>query len=537
MPWIRRDRIRVRGASHYLAQLQKAGVVLDHEARLRKIQRLSTQAATRAGLELIEDTSLFTELAFMLEDPRPLVGGFDEAYLELPSEVVVTAMKAHQRYLALRKKRGRLVARFITFTEGKVGSPAEVRKGNEKVLKARLEDALFYWREDVKTGIDGLADKLRSIVFIEGLGSLGDKSERLQKLGLYLIRTTELGRGLSEQTVARAARLAKADLASEMIKDGKEFTLLQGAIGSRYADQAREATEITTALREHYMPRNPSDPVPSSALGAVLGIADRIDTITGCFLAGLTPTGSQDPYALRRLANGLIRIAQDKPDLSIMELLREAIAAFDRQNLGGGAADEVRARLSKFFQNRLETFLKEQGIAYDVVGAVSAVAWASPALALERARAMEDARGNEDFELLITGAKRVGNILQQPHKIRGTDWAALEDAFLESGALSEDLRFDPGRFEDGAEEALYNEIRKAIPRMIQYDTRADAASIFRTLAGLGPVIDRYFDRVLVNCPDPALRTNRHHFLATVYALFSKYADFSYIVEEGGVRTG
>jgi glycyl-tRNA synthetase beta chain len=535
IPWIRRDRIKVRGADHYLSRLSKAGVVLDHEERFRKIERQAQQAAARAGLTLVEDRALCGELTFMLEDPRHLVGAFDEKYLKLPPEVVITAMKAHQRYLALRGKRKRLVAKFITFTEGKVGSPAEVRRGNEKVLKARLEDALFYWREDVKTGIEGLADKLRSIVFVEGLGTLADKAARLETIGLHLAKSGALE--LPGATIARAARLAKADLASEMIKDGKEFTLLQGMIGSHYAGEAGESGETVTALREYYMPRNPTDPLPATTLGALLGVADRIDTITGCFLAGLTPSGSQDPYALRRLANGLIRILEDRPEVSIQLLLDATIAAFEEQGLTGQANGEARERLAEFFQNRTEAFLKERGIAYDVVGAVSAVAWALPALALKRARAMETARGNDAFELLITGAKRVGNILEKPHKILGADWPRLQTAFLESGALSEELRFDPGRFEDEAEETLYAEIKKAVPRMIESDSRADADSVFNILAGLGPTIDRYFDRVLVNCPDRDTRDNRHRFLATVFALFSKYADFSYIVEEGTPPSG
>ncbi|MFQ5512074.1 MAG: glycine--tRNA ligase subunit beta [Candidatus Krumholzibacteriia bacterium] len=530
VPWIRRDRIRVRGANHYLAQLRKAGVVVDHEERYEKIRRLARRAAAGAGLELVEDPSLFAELTFMLEDPRDLVGTFDEKYLKLPSEVVVTAMKAHQRYLALRGKRKRLVARFVTFTEGRVGSPAAVRRGNEKVLRARLEDAHFYWREDVTTGIERLADKLGSIVFIEGLGTLADKSARIESLARHLRETVTLGRGLVVETMVRAARLAKADLASEMIKDGKEFTLLQGMIGSRYAHQAGEGPDIVAALREQYAPRGPSDPVPKTALGAILGIADRVDTITGCFLAGLTPSGSQDPYALRRLANGLIRILKDKPDISIQPLLAVSIGCFEAQKVR--TEDGVQDRLAGFFQRRTETFLREKGIAYDVVAAVSAVAWSRPALALQRALAMETARGNEAFELLITGARRVGNILEPAHKITGVDWRRLEAAFLETAALTGELRFDPDRFEEDAERKLYDEIKKAIPRMIESDAREDAASVFEALAGLGPAIDRYFDRVLVNCPDPGVRTNRHHFLANVFALFSKYADFSYIVEEG-----
>jgi len=535
IPWIQKKGITVKGASHYLKTITKAGVVLDHEKRYEKIQSLAKKAATKEKLSLIEDATLFDELTFMLEDPRPLVGSFDKKYLALPPEVVITAMKGHQRYLALRGRGGKLVPKFVTFTEGRVGAPASVRNGNEKVLRARLEDAMFYWHEDVTTGMDGLANRLESVVFLEGMGSLRDKAARVNQLGRTVNEVDDSEEPVSTDLIHRATSLAKADLASEMIKDGKEFTLLQGLIGSFYAEEADEQDEIVLALREQYLPRFAGDDLPASRLGFLLSVADRVDTIAGCFLAGLAPTGSQDPYALRRQANGLIRMIESRPGVHIDHLLSQAVQGYVDSGLADAeSAKSVMKQLIEFFKTRAAARLKEKGISYDIVGAVSGVAWAVPGIALDRARAFQELRGNESFELLITGAKRVGNILDTGLKILGADWAPLEEAFVGSGVLDENTRFDRTAFSDNEETQLADAIQKTIPRLEEFEKTSDSRSILQALAQLGPSIDDYFDRVLVNCPDPALRANRHQFLAAVFALFSKYADFSHIVEEGKV---
>jgi glycyl-tRNA synthetase beta chain len=533
VPWLRRERYRVTGADHYLEVLRSAGICVDHGERRRTIESLARDAAERASVRVIDDRGLFDELTFMVESPRTLMGDFDKAYLELPSKVVTTAMRAHQRYLALETANGKLVPKFLTFTEGAVGSPDIVREGNEKVLRARLEDALFYWREDVKTGVDGLSSKLDAIVFIEGLGSLGDKARRLARLGLRVNEMMSPGDRLPEGQIERAALLAKADLASEMVKDGKEFTLLEGLIGSHYAKEAGESDDVVTAIGEHYQPRSPSDPLPKTTLGAVLSIADRVDTVSGCFIAGLIPTGSQDPYALRRGGAGLVRILEGLPGVSIEPLLEEAVGAYVETGFGGNEEPSaILSRLEAFFTARTEAFLKEHGIPYDVVGAVAAVAWSRPALALGWAQAIQNLRGDKAFELLITGAKRVGNILSPDMKLYGVGWGALEDGLFGGGSLAEGIHFEPKDFQDDTERALYDDVGRAAKRIAEFDSATDAGSILKVLSDLGRPIDDYFDDVLVNCSDESLRRNRHGFLAVIFALFSRYTDFSFIVEEG-----
>ncbi len=544
-PWLKPARFAVRNADHYLAALRRAGLLVDHEERRRAIETLARQTADGEGVDVIEDAALLDELTFMLEAPRVLVGEFDKKYLGLPPEVVATAMKAHQRYVALRAKGKKLVPMFLTFTEGDVGSPAVVRKGNERVLRARLEDALFYWHEDLKTGIDGLSRKLESIVFIEGVGTLKDKAERLGTLGRLVGGMLPPGESPAAALIERGALLAKADLASEMVKDGKEFTLLQGLIGSHYANEADEQKEIVTALGEHYLPRSPGDPLPKSPLGVVLGIADRVDTVSGCFLAGLIPSGSQDPYALRRQAMGLVRILEHTPTVAIKPLIEASVGGYVRMGLGAKREPaEAISQIEEFFRGRTETFLRDKGIAHDVVGAICAVSWSTPGLALRQARAIQHLRGNRAFELLITGVKRVGNILSRDMKTYGAPWEVLGEAWLGSDAPAGGaagasqrkgpghFRFDSGRFEDEAEGLLCEEIKKAIPRMMDADRAGDFGAILKILSELGPAIDRYFERVLVNCPDAVLKANRHQFLAAAFALFARYADFSRIVEEG-----
>jgi glycyl-tRNA synthetase beta chain len=392
---------------------------------------------------------------------------------------------------------------------------------------------MFYWNEDVKTGMDGLSNKLETVVFLEGMGSLRDKSDRVRLLAQFINKND--GDRVDDESIQRASRLAKADLASEMIKDGKEFTLLQGMIGSYYAEAGGEPAHIVGALSEQYLPRFGGDALPTGPLGVLLSVADRLDTIAGCFLAGLVPTGSQDPYALRRQANGLVRILETRPAMRIDELIARAVDGYVDAGLAKAESSKpVMDQLAEFFKTRAAARLKEQGIAYDIVGAVSAVAWAVPGVALERARAFQKLRGDGAFELLITGAKRVSNILQPEMRPLGVGWPALREAFEGSGALCETIRFDAGAFTDDPERQLAGLIKQAIPRLIRFETSSDNRSVLRALSELGPSIDEYFDRVLVNCPEADLRANRHNFLAAVYSLFSRYADFSHIVEEGDV---
>jgi glycyl-tRNA synthetase beta chain len=532
-PWLPGRGVVLRGAGDYRAATARLGVIVDDAERRSRIEELAARAASRLGLRVVADPDLVTELTYMLEDPRVLVGEFPAPYLSLPPEVVTTAMRSHQRYLALTDEKGGLVAKFMTFTDGKVLAPAEVRRGNEKVLNARLADAQFYWNEDVRHGVEVLSRELDRIVFIEGLGTIGARWRRMERLALSLnARLTRMERA-DEGHLRRATRLSKCDLASEMVKDGKEFTKLQGLIGSHYAREAGEAPAVVAAIREHYQPRTPSDPPPQSTAAAVIGVADRIDTVCGCFIAGFIPTGSQDPYALRRLANGLIRILRDEPGVRLDELIAESMGLYAESGVASAESIErARGGIVDFFKARCEAFLKDNGVPYDVADAVKATAWAQPGMALDRGREIAKLRGDTRFERLITGVKRVSNILAPSHRLLGVDWDRIEGALAERAPMADGLEFRADRFEDAREGDLLAALRVAAPAIRDAEASHNVRAVLTLLSGLADPIDGYFDQVLVNCDDAAVRANRHGFLSIVYALFSRCADFSEIVEPG-----
>lgn len=532
-PWMRGESAVIRSAGGYESVMDRLGIIVDHERRRDRIQAAAERAAAGRGLSLVEDVELLNELTFMVEQPRVLVGGFDASYLELPAEVVTTAMRSHQRYLAMTGKKGRLEPSFVTFTDGPVSAPAVVRRGNERVLKARLEDASFYWREDLKRGVDGLSEALDRIVFIEGLGTLGEKWRRLDNIAREVNARLTQRKPAPDQQVSRVCQLAKADLASEMIKDGKEFTKLQGVIGAHYARACGEVAAVADAIHEHYQPRTPGDPVPRTTLGTVVAVADRIDTICGCFLAGFKPSGSQDPYALRRSANGLIRIIRDEHEMSLETLIDVTLAAYGAsQGETTREPVEVRAELVEFLRLRCEAFLKESGVAYDVAAAVAPLVWSTPGLALVRAKSIARMRGHERFERLITGVKRVGNILDADRRHTGVYLADIARAVNDRGDLGGGVVFSPDRFADAKEGALHEALRLAVDDITQLDTAEQFADVLSRLSKLADPIDDYFDSVLVNCDDLAVRENRLNFLSVIYALFARYADFSAIVEQG-----
>jgi len=532
-PWYAGEHVRVKSAGTYLSAVRSLGVIVDDDARKKTIWSMATSSAARSGLAPKNDPGLLDELTFMLEDPRVFVGSFDASYLSLPSEVVTTAMRSHQRYVAVADRQGRLVPKFIAFTDGPVRRSAVVRRGNEKVLRARLEDAQFYWREDLKRGVDGLAKELRRIVFIEGLGTIGQKSDRIRTLAREVNDQRKEADRNPVELIDRAAAIAKADLASEMIKDGKEFTLLQGRIGSHYAREGGEDPAVAEAVDQHYWPRTPSDPVPGSSLAAAVGVADRVDTICGCFLAGLVPSGSQDPYGLRRQANGLLRIVEHAPEIRVDKLIGRSLDLYLGDGLANDrAAEDAAEQLAAFFEARCEAFLKDRGMAYDVVAAVSKVSWPRPGVALIRAREISQMRGDARFERLITGVKRVGNILPEDKRTYGESWTTIQAALDPSRQSGTSGGFSITVFNQPAENLLYEAVKDAVPRMVDCDRGHDFASILDILSGLADPIDNYFDEVLVNCDDPDLRLNRHGFLSAVFLVFSRYADFSYIVESG-----
>jgi glycyl-tRNA synthetase beta chain len=408
---------------------------------------------------------------------------------------------------------GELLPYFLFVSDGEWEKSAQVVTGNERVLRARLADARFYWEMDLKKGLDALAQDLAKVVWLEPLGSLAEKGERVTQLVDRLGRTwyADSWSGLRKEAL-RAARLAKADLGSEMIKDGKEFTGLQGTIGARYAEAQGEDPVIVDALAEQYLPAGAGGPLPESPAGTVLAAADRLDTVAGCWAAGFVPSGSQDPYALRRAANGIVRILLEKElHLAMGEMVEETVAQLPEEAKKEGLTGE----LLGFFRDRIAWALRERGISYDVVDAVLAADSDDPMDAMIRAEALQAIRGEAELERLVVGFKRAANIL------KGIDENELPD---------------PGGIDwketHAAEQGLHEAVTRVREELVEAGLRKDYPAMLRHLLELRAPIDTFFDDVLVMAEDAGERTRRLALLAEARELFHHLFDPARIVIEG-----
>ncbi len=503
--------------------LESVGVVLAPAERRKRITRELDAEARRLGGRRLEDDGLLNEVVFLAELPAVFSGSFDTAYLELPREVVVTAMRSHQRYFAVEDERGRLMAHFLVVCDGRWDEPDQVIAGNERVLRARLEDARFYWRVDMKAGLDRLSESLEKVVWLESVGSLREKADRVEKL------VDELGARwypaewpARREAALRGARLAKADLASEMIKDGKEFTGLQGVIGSRYAEAQGEPEGVRAALAEQYRPRGAADPLPESLEGTLVAFADRADTVAGCWTAGFVPSGSQDPYGLRRAANGMVRILlENKLHVSLETVVTSATGRLPDRAFGDEAGKiearraTVRDEVLEFLRDRVAFFLRERGMSHDEVEAVLAADADDPLDALARGEALHRLRGREDLERLVIGFKRAANIL------KGVDEGALPkpDEIAWTGAHQ-------------TERLLHETTVRLRAELAEAARGKDYGAMLQKLLELRDPIDRFFDDVMVMAEDPTERDRRLALLAEARGLFGPFFDPARVVIEG-----
>jgi glycyl-tRNA synthetase beta chain len=512
------DWIEIKNPGRYAATLEEHGVVVDP---VRRREQVLAQVARTAEAEkgtALPDPDLAEEVANLVEWPEAVLGRFDERYLELPAPIVITAMRAHQRYFAMEGEGGKLLPRFVAIRNGRGEGQDSIRRGFEAVLRARLEDARFYWENDRKAGLEAKVLELKQIVWHEKLGSVYDRTQRLMQL------TEELARQLAPKArdnVSRAAYLSKADLASEMIRSGKEFAALEGIAGAAYAAAQGEPPEVVRAIREHILPRSPSDPLPPSIEGTLLAIADRLDVIVGGFRAGVTVTGSQDPYGLRRAGNGIVRILLEKRlRLDVTALAGWLGAIYDRAGVAPGGSD-----FAEFWSQRVAAALEERGIPYDTAAAVLAVRPGDPVDAFARAQAIEAIRITEDFEGLMIGYRRAANILRT---------APPGEVTFSGQPLAERAE----AFSDKAEADLHLETkmaRQAVETYLQSD-EPDYGALLRHLLGLRPPIDRFFEAVMVMDQDPATRKRRLAILEEVRQTFIRIAEFSALPSAPGQKS-
>jgi glycyl-tRNA synthetase beta chain len=491
------DSFTVRDAQSWLEQCEEQFVLPQPDKRKEIIASEIDRVAREAGGTVNADPQLLNEVSFLVEYPVALCGGFEEKYLELPRELLITTMREHQRYFTVAGSDGQLLPLFITVANTRPRVPAVVIKGNERVLRARLADAMFFWQEDRKSPLENRLEALKNVVYQAKLGTSYEKVMRFRKIALDLAEKFE---PQSASLVERAALLAKCDLETGMVY---EFPELQGVMGREYARLEGEDPRVCKAIYEHYLPIQAGGELPSDSIGAFVSLADKIDTICGCFGVGLIPTGTADPYALRRNAIGILNIVLDRGlRLSVAELVDRSLALLEPKLQR--PMDEVRRDVVEFIRLRFFNMLTGQGFAHDVVDAVLAEAFSDPVDALQRVKALSEMKQRQDFDALAVAFKRVVNIIKG-----GVDSAVRADLF--EAACEKDLA--------GAVENVFDQVQRQVGN-------GDYAGALQSIAGLRAPVDAFFEGVMVMAEDEAVRKNRLALLTSVARLFQGIADFS-----------
>ncbi|WP_027719088.1 glycine--tRNA ligase subunit beta [Desulfovirgula thermocuniculi] len=502
--FLSRGPLEVEHAAHYFEIMEKGRVVVDHRARREMIWRQVQELAARIGGRVERDEELLAEVANLVEYPVALCGSFEESFLELPGEVLITPMREHQRYFPVWDAQGKLLPRFIAVANGNEEHLDTIRTGNERVLRARLADAVFFWKEDLAVPLARRVEDLKKVVWQENLGSLYDKVERLVGLSRYLAGVFHLAPQEREK-VSRAAYLCKADLVTTMVY---EFPELQGVMGREYALRGGEDPEVAWAIFEHYLPRFAGDALPATMAGRILSLAEKMDNLVGCFAVGIEPTGSQDPYGLRRQALGFCHIVLDgRLVFSWRELAEQAYEQYRRQVKLDLPREALLSRLAEFFAQRLRGIFTERGFSYDTVEAVLAVGFDDMAGALERLQALAAFREGEEFEAVHTAFTRAHN-LSRRHGSTTVDYAALVHP---------------------AEVDLYRAIREVQGAVEEHLAQRRFLEALKAVARLKEPVDSFFDAVMVMVEDEKTRNNRLGLLKAVATLVLNVADLSKLV--------
>ncbi|MEO0004726.1 MAG: glycine--tRNA ligase subunit beta [candidate division WOR-3 bacterium] len=486
-------------ADDYEQLLESYKVVVNpYRRRSLLLERLTELAAEVNGL-IVKDEELIEETVNITEFPVPILGRFDPQYLKLPAEVLTTALRMHQRCFSVADLDGGLLPYFIAVANTPNCDQGLVRRGYERAIESRLRDALFFVENDLKTGLESLVEEERRVVWIEGLSSYYEKTIRLRQLASFIAESVP---DADKALLDRAAYLCKADLLTQLVRE-KEFTSLQGVMGGIYARLLGENEMVAQAIGEHYQPKGPDDGLPKTVLGGILSIADKIDNIIGTYLTGNIPTGSEDPFAVRRQASGLLLIILENGwQIAVDELVQKGLELFGRGD------EKVRDMVLQLLQERLAAILSEKGVRYDVANAVLKTVWHTPSEALARAQALQNLRTSLEFSRLVIGQKRVANIL------RGQEVSGVPE---------------PKLFVDEAERVLWEKAREVEPELERMLRKRDYDAALKILLSLRESIDRFFDDVLVMCEDENLRLNRLRLLNLVRGLFARVADLSEIV--------
>jgi glycyl-tRNA synthetase beta chain len=499
-------KIKLNNTDEYLEKLRAAHVVADMAERKKILEERIDAVAKQLGGSILPDEELVDINNNLVEYPIPVAGKFDTEFLEVPDEVLINAMREHQKYFAVVDRNNNLMPCFIAVNNTAARDLALSATGHERVIRARLADAQFFYQGDLEVTNDERAEKLKRVLFQAELGTVFEKSERVANVAEVLASAAQKGDDLKKQVI-RAARLSKSDLVSQVVG---EFPKLQGVMGRIYANIAGEAADVAAAIEEHYRPVYSGAPLPDTLVGAILSVADKMDSICGCFSVGLIPTGASDPYALRRQGIGIIQIMNDKGlSFPLRELIRCSLEQF-----GGKSAPDISELIEKvytFLQNRISHLLAEEGFSKDVIGAVVSVSVDDVPNVRNRVAALESLKARPDFEPLAVGFKRVVNIIKKSGQ-------------REEGAAPEAV--EPKLFEHESEGALYEEFKAVDQKVSDAMEKESFDRALVEIASLRDAVDRFFDGVMVMAEDTGIRRNRLALLGQIAALFGKFADFS-----------
>jgi len=495
-------KIKISEPDAYEEKLKSVHVVVDVEVRKKETAREIDAAAAAVGGNILPDEELLDIVTNLVEYPVATAGRFDKEFLEIPREILITAMREHQKYFAVVDADGNLMPYFVAVNNTRTKDLNLVAKGHERVLRARLADAQFFYQSDVKALFDPWNERLQGVLFQAALGTMAEKIQRVKKVGAHVAALVSTDSAFHERVV-RAASLCKADLVSQAVV---EFPKLQGVMGRVYATYAKEPADVASAIEEHYRPTYSGGPLPETLTGAVLAIADKIDSICGCFSVGLVPTGASDPYALRRQGIGIIHIMLDQGlVVPLKDMILTSLTLFSEKSQEDIA--ETAEKVLTFLKNRMSRQLVDEGCSKDVFAAVVSAGAESVPEVWNRVNALEKLKGMPDFEPLAIAFKRVVNIIRKAEGFQG----AVVDEKLFEHVSERDLlaaftdvkrlalaHLEKGRFEEG----------------------------LLKIASLRDRVDAFFDGVLVMAEDKGVRQNRLALLGVIAELFDKFADFS-----------
>ncbi len=488
----------VSSFADYKAKLAERGVILSRAERKQKIWNAVLETAAKDGFTVFEDERLLEEVVGLVEWPVPFMGGFEEHFLEIPAEVISTSMRENQRYFSVKGKDGKLTNRFITLANVTPDDDGKtIIYGNEKVLRARLSDARFFWDQDLKSKLEAYLPRLEQIRFHEKLGSVAEKSERISKLAAFIATAI----GADANKAARAGQLCKADLVTGMVR---EFPEIQGIMGGYYAAKSGEDKDVASAISSHYSPAGPSDSCPTEPVAIAVALADKLDTLVGFFSIGEKPTGSKDPFALRRSALGIMRIIlENKLPLNVLDLIDEAANLYNAKRP---------ADIEGFILDRFKVSMKGDGFDHNIIEAVAGDELQGNLfemkLKLEQISSILSTDQGQDF---VSAAKRAISILESEEK---------KDKKTYDGSVSENT------LQEAEEKNLYSALEKVMPEVEKQISEKNFGSAMSSLASVKETVDLFFDKVVVNDNNPEIRANRLALLSRIRSCVNKIADFS-----------